>query len=348
MGRPHPADDSSSATPQRRNPTGNLASQIPQADEQQAPREHDRCGRQDARSASLVSPAGRAAAVVMTGDDHGSGGTRTLRHEIADSRRIASSPIGMRAQYLVCLHEHASRTRKQRAMSARFRGRITLRQLRGLDPEHLADFYSTQLADWRAKYTASVTVSNGPLIAESDYQTQPHVELANASASTRTTTTGHRGGFRTARVFPAPDSRCGSPTLTGLDRRVQAATQIDDESGQTYPRTSTPAQQRDGLSATTACYSKCTRTMHRATAATQFIASRKRTTSPSPRSRCSTARRAQQRVFGAITSQPCSAVSCRRRQKARGIQAMLPMTATAVRRWHHHARRRDVRSPRRP
>ena len=48
-------------------------------------------------------------------------------------------------------------------------------------PATLANFYTTQLAEWRAKYQSL----SGPFtnrthcIVESDYSTQPHVELAN-------------------------------------------------------------------------------------------------------------------------------------------------------------------------
>ncbi|MDQ1382985.1 MAG: hypothetical protein QOG65_364, partial [Actinomycetota bacterium] len=105
----------------------------------------------------------------------------------------------------------------------------------------LANAYSAQLADWHAKYTTVPgPVSNRThCIPESDYSTQPHVELANGI---RLDTNYYywppswiqdRPGLFTGSGFPM---RFADPDGSLIDV-YQAATQMTDESGQSYPLT---------------------------------------------------------------------------------------------------------------
>ncbi len=108
-------------------------------------------------------------------------------------------------------------------------------------PASLADTYSSQLAAWRAKYASLPSpVSNRThCIPESDYSTQPHVELANGI---RLDTNYYywpaswiqdRPGLFTGSGFPM---RFADSDGSMIDV-YQAATQMTDESGQSYPFT---------------------------------------------------------------------------------------------------------------
>ncbi len=119
-------------------------------------------------------------------------------------------------------------------------------------PTTLPGFYSSQKADFFAKFPsiAPLRTNRTHCIAWSDWATQPKVELAN--------------GIRldTNYYFWPPawvDDRPGFMTGSGMPMRFadldgtmidvyQAATQMTDESGQTYPvHDRHPARQRDRL-----------------------------------------------------------------------------------------------------
>src|SRR5207237_1385443 len=108
-------------------------------------------------------------------------------------------------------------------------------------PQSLPNFYNSQLTDWRAKYPSLA----GPLtnrthcVPESDYSTQPHVELANGM---RLDTNYYywppswiqdRPGLFTGSGFPMRFADADGSMINVY----QAPTQMTDESGQSYPFT---------------------------------------------------------------------------------------------------------------
>ena len=191
-------------------------------------------------------PRDAKAAVVMTGDDHGNGGTAGRFAE------FAAGPTGCSVADWQCVRatsyiypDTPSLTNSQ---AAAFQGagfEIALHPVTGCadwaDRAQLEDFYSTQLAEFAANYPSldHPASSRTHCIAWSDWATQPKVELEN----------GIR--FDTNYYYWPPAwvaDRPGMFTGSGMPMRFadqdgsmidvyQAATQMTDESGQTYPFT---------------------------------------------------------------------------------------------------------------
>jgi hypothetical protein len=190
-------------------------------------------------------PRGAKAAVVMTGDDHANGGTAGRFDE-----EINDSPAGCNVANWGCIRSTSyiypgtPLTDAQTAMyqSAGFEiGLHPTTDCTDWTPTSLANVYTSQLAQWHADYPSL----NGPFtsrthcIVESDYSTQPHIELAN--------------GIRLdTNYYYWPQSwiqdRPGMFTGSGMPMRFadadgsaidvyQATTQMTDESGQSYPFT---------------------------------------------------------------------------------------------------------------
>ena len=192
-------------------------------------------------------PRDAKAAVVMTGDDHGNGGTAGRFAEFA-----SMGPNGCSVADWQCVRatsyiypETPSLTNSQ---AAAFQGagfEIAMHPVTGCadwaDRAQLEDFYSTQLAEFAANYPSldHPASSRTHCITWSDWATQPKVELEN----------GIR--FDTNYYYWPPEwvaDRPGMFTGSGMPMRFadqdgsmidvyQAATQMTDESGQTYPFT---------------------------------------------------------------------------------------------------------------
>ncbi len=221
--------------------------QIPQADEQQRLLANLILEMDTAKPLPRFwyLPRGEKAAVVMTGDDHANGGTAGRFDE-----EIADSPAGCNVANWECVRSTSyvypgtPLTDAQAAMyqSAGFEiGLHPTTDCADWTPASLADDYANQLAEWHADYPSL----NGPVtsrthcIVESDYSTQPHVELAN---NIRLDTNYYywpqswiqdRPGMFTGSGMPM---RFADPDGSTIDV-YQATTQMTDESGQTYPFT---------------------------------------------------------------------------------------------------------------
>ena len=190
-------------------------------------------------------PRGEKAVVVMTGDDHGNGGTAGRFDE-----QIADSPAGCSVANWQCIRSTSyvyPNTPLTDAQAAAYTnqgfevGLHVTTDCADWTPQSLADFYNTQLAAWRAAYPSlpGPFTSRTHCIANSDYSTQPHVELANGI---RLDTNYYfwppewvqdRPGFFTGSGLPM---RFADPDGSVVDV-YQAATQMTDESGQSYPHT---------------------------------------------------------------------------------------------------------------
>ncbi len=190
-------------------------------------------------------PRGAKAAIVMTGDDHGNGGTAGRFDE-----ELADSPAGCNVANWQCIrsttymYPNTPLTDAQAATYAAEGFELGLHvttDCADWTPASLANFYTSQLAEWHASFPSlpAPVTNRTHCIVESDYSTQPHVELAN--------------GMRLdTNYYYWPDSwiqnRPGMFTGSGMPMRFadpdgstidvyQATTQMTDESGQTYPFT---------------------------------------------------------------------------------------------------------------
>ncbi|MDQ1478833.1 MAG: hypothetical protein QOE62_4062, partial [Actinomycetota bacterium] len=190
-------------------------------------------------------PRGNKAVVVMTGDDHANGGTAGRFDQ-----QISASTPGCNVANWECVRSTSyvytgTPLTNQQATAYTQQGfEVGLHVSTDCvdwTSASLANAYSAQLADWHAKYTTVPgPVSNRThCIPESDYSTQPHVELANGI---RLDTNYYywppswiqdRPGLFTGSGFPM---RFADPDGSLIDV-YQAATQMTDESGQTYPLT---------------------------------------------------------------------------------------------------------------
>ena len=190
-------------------------------------------------------PRGEKAAVVMTGDDHGAGGTDGQFNSF-----IAASPQGSSAADWSAVRGTSyifPNTPLSQAAAAAYTAQgfeIALHvttNAQDWTPAQLNDFYTNQLAQFQAAYPGLPTpVTNRThAIVWSDYATQPKIELQ------------HGIRFDTNYYyFPADwiQNRPGMFTGSGMPMRFadtdgtlidvyQAATQMTDESGQGYPFT---------------------------------------------------------------------------------------------------------------
>ena len=190
-------------------------------------------------------PDGRKAVVVATGDDHGNGGTAGRYDQYA-----ANSPAGCSVADWRCLrftsYIYASTPLSNaEAQAYDAEGFETgLHQSTGcanFTPSSLANDYSSQLTEWRAKYSSlSGPVTNRThCIVWTDWASQPVTELANGIRLDTNyyywpgSWIANRPGFMTGSGMPM---RFAKTDGTMVDV-YQAATQMTDESGQTYPFT---------------------------------------------------------------------------------------------------------------
>ncbi len=190
-------------------------------------------------------PRALKAAVVMTGDDHGNGGTAGRFDQFADDSPAGCSVsrLGVHPGNLVYLPLDTPDQQPGRGIHRpRLRGRApAVDGLWRLHPELAALVLHGQLAQWGGKYTGipSPTTSRTHCIAWSDWSTQPTVEL-------------ERGIRLDTNYYYWPPSwiqdRPGFFTGSGMPMRFadtsgsmidvyQATSQMTDESGQTYPAT---------------------------------------------------------------------------------------------------------------
>ena len=220
---------------------------IPQADEQQ----HllaNLIGQMNASHAPLPRfwflPRDAKAAVVMTGDDHGNGGTIGRFQQFE-----ADSPAGCSVVEWQCVRGTSyiyAGTPISDAQAAAFQSKgfeigahLSTNCENFTSPAQLEGFYSSQLAEWATNFPslAAPTTNRTHCIAWSDWASQPKVELQD--------------GIRLdANYYYWPEGwikdRPGMFTGTGMPMRFadlngsmidvyQATTQMTDESGQSYP-----------------------------------------------------------------------------------------------------------------
>ena len=188
-------------------------------------------------------PRGLKAAVVMTGDDHSSGGTAG-RFDIEK----AASPTGCSVANWECvrstsyIYTDTPITNAQAAAYTADGFEVALHtstNCADYSASGLGGVYTSQLAPWLAKYTSVPAPATNRMhcIVWSDYSTQPLVELTNGI---RLDTTYYywpaewvldRPGLFTGSGMPMRFAQMDGTTIDVY----QATTQLTDESGQTYP-----------------------------------------------------------------------------------------------------------------
>lgn len=190
-------------------------------------------------------PNGKKAVVIMSGDDHANGGTAGRFDQLA-----AASPAGCSVADWECLRGTSyiyTSTPLTDAQASAYHAagfEVGLHISTGCSDYTLASLqsnYTTQLEDWRAKYTSlpSPTTQRHHCIAWSDWTSGAEAQLANGM---RLDTSyyfwppgwvGNVPGLFTGSAMPMRFS-----ALSGnLVDVYQATTQMTDESGQTYPFT---------------------------------------------------------------------------------------------------------------
>jgi len=184
------------------------------------------------------------AVVVMTGDDHGNNGTAPRFDEY-----LTASPQNCSVTDWTCIRGTSyvypgtpiSDTQVANYIAQGFEvGLHVTTECADWTPSTLANFYSTQLAEFASDYphAPSPVTNRTHCITWSDWSTQPDVELSN--------------GIRLdTNYYYWPDvwiqDRPGMFTGSGMPQRFaringemidvyQAVTQMTDESGQTYPK----------------------------------------------------------------------------------------------------------------
>jgi Purple acid Phosphatase, N-terminal domain len=190
-------------------------------------------------------PRDEKAVIIMTGDDHASGGTAGR----FDSQ-AAQSPPGCSVADWECIRSTSyiyTGTPLSNAQATAYDAQgfeVALHfdtNCANWTPAQLENFFATQLAAWQAKYTSVPSpVSNRThCITWSDWASHPKTELT------------HGIRFDTNYYYWPPDwiqNRPGMFTGSGMPMRFadldgtvidvfQGATQMTDESGQTYPFT---------------------------------------------------------------------------------------------------------------
>jgi Domain of unknown function (DUF4082)/Bacterial Ig-like domain/Bacterial Ig domain len=197
-------------------------------------------------------PRGLKAVVVMTGDDHGNGGTlgRFDQYE-------AASPANCSVENWECvrgtsyIYVDESMTN---AAAAQYHARgfeIGLHVNTGCadwTPSSLAEFYSDQLAEFQAAYPSlpAPSTNRTHCIAWSDWATQAKVEVAHNIGLDTTyyywppSWVINRPGFFTGSGMPMRFADTDPPTGAGAGTLIdvyQATSQMTDESGQSFPFT---------------------------------------------------------------------------------------------------------------
>ncbi len=190
-------------------------------------------------------PRSAKAVVVGTGDDHGNGGTAGRFDQYA-----ANSPAGCVVANWECLRYTSyvyTSTPLSNSQATAYKnngfevGLHASSNCADWTASSLASNYTTQLSDWSQKYVGVPSPATNRLhcIVWSDYVSQPTVEGQNGIRLDTNyyywpgSWVGDRPGFMTGSGMPM---RFSAKT-GGLIDVYQAATQMTDESGQSYPLT---------------------------------------------------------------------------------------------------------------
>ncbi|HET9648995.1 MAG TPA: DUF4082 domain-containing protein [Microlunatus sp.] len=190
-------------------------------------------------------PKGLKAVLIGTGDDHGNGGTAGRFDQM-----VANSPAGCSVSDWTCFryssYIYPSTPLSNSAATAYANqgfeiGVHETTNCNDFTPSSLAASYANDLGAWKAKYTGlSNPVSNRThCIVYSDWSSQPKTELANGMRMDGNyyywpgSWVQDRPGFMTGSGMPM---RFADTDGTMIDV-YQAATQMTDESNQTYPAT---------------------------------------------------------------------------------------------------------------
>ena len=219
---------------------------IPQADEQQRLLVN-LIQRMDAKPLPRFwyLPNGKKAAVVMTGDDHANGGTGGRFDQF-----IAASPAGCSVANWECIRGTSyvfTGTPLSDAQAAQYNAQgfeVSLHiNTNCLDytPSSLASIYSTQLADWKAKFVSlpAPVTERHHCIVWSDWSTGAEVELSNGIRLDTSyyywppSWVNNVPGVFTGSAMPMRFAKLDG---TYVDVYM-AASQMTDESGQVYPYT---------------------------------------------------------------------------------------------------------------
>ncbi|MDA8430934.1 MAG: DUF4082 domain-containing protein [Geobacteraceae bacterium] len=190
-------------------------------------------------------PRNLPAVVVMTGDDHGIGGTAGRFDEYS-----SMSPPGCSVANWECIRSTSyifASTPLSNAQASAYNnagfevGLHVTTDCLDWTPATLRSYYSTQLGAWRQKYTSvpSPVTHRTHCIVWSDYATQPAVELTNGM---RLDTSYYYWPPGWVANVPGLFTGSGMPmryadTSGTMIDVYQAATQMTDESGQSYPFT---------------------------------------------------------------------------------------------------------------
>jgi hypothetical protein len=213
-------------------------------------------------------PRSAKAVVVATGDDHANGGTAGRFDQYA-----ANSPAGCSVDNWECLRFSSYVFTNTALTSAQANAYNANGFEVGLHPQNgctdyttssLPNDYSSQLSDWRQKYGGlpSPVTNRFHCIVYSDWLSQPTVEGSNGMRLDTNyyywpgSWINDRPGFMTGSGMPM---RFASKTGSMLDV-YQAATQMTDESGQSYPLT--PNTLLDNALGTLGYYGAFTANMH--------------------------------------------------------------------------------------
>lgn len=189
-------------------------------------------------------PLGKKAMIVMTGDDHGHGGTigRFDRYLDMDPREGAEEWSRVRSTSYV--YPRIPMTDEQAHFYTQQGFEIALHVdtgCRDWRPSSLAFLFDRQMKDWRAAFPSLPLPSSGRThcVAWSDWASQPKIERAHGIRLDvnyyhhPAEWAAGRPGFFTGSGIPM---RFADTDGTVIDV-YQAATQMTDESGQEYPET---------------------------------------------------------------------------------------------------------------
>ncbi len=199
-------------------------------------------------------PRSLKAVVVGTGDDHGNGGTAG-RFDQYEANSPANCVASDWACYRFSSYMYPGTPLQQLGSRGLHRPRASRSGLHpstecgNYTPASIANVYTGQLASWQSNFpgVASPKTNRTHCIVFSDWSSQPKVELANGIRMDTNyyywpgSWVQNRPGFMTGSGMPM---RFADTDGTMIDI-YQAATQMTDESGQTYPFTAEhPARQR--------------------------------------------------------------------------------------------------------
>jgi len=192
-------------------------------------------------------PRGAKAALVMTGDDHGNGGTvgrfNQYKGLSAAGCSVADWQCIRSTSYIYNgtpgMDDAASRGFADDGFEVALH---VSSNCANWTPGSLASFYSQQIAQFRLERPSAppLQTNRTHCIVWSDYVTQPKVELANGIRFDTNyyfyppNWVGDRPGLFTGSAMPMRFADVDGSTIDVY----QAATQMTDESGQTYPFTS--------------------------------------------------------------------------------------------------------------